>query len=135
MFYKFPMEPGEALSIFYYFYPLVDVILLYFVYRLFRSGKYDYVLFGLAFFMTNIFLTLHLVPLGRESLMADRYAYLPLIGVFFVLSMFVANLIGNARLAEYRVPIIATYVLYVILTYTKSIFGCVFKCMMAVFEK
>jgi len=121
MFYKFPMEPGEALPFFYYIYPLVDVVLLYFVYRLFRSGKYDYILFGLAFFIVNIFLTVHVVPLGRESLMADRYTYLSLIGVFFALSMYVANLIGKTGSAKHHFPILAACVVYIILTYTKAV--------------
>ena len=43
------------------------------------------VLFGLAFFFINIFLVLQLFTIGG-SVMADRYTYLPYIGLFFALA-------------------------------------------------
>jgi tetratricopeptide (TPR) repeat protein len=43
------------------------------------------VLFGLAFFFINIFLVLQLFTIGG-SIMADRYTYLPYIGLFFALA-------------------------------------------------
>jgi len=41
-------------------------------------------LFGLAFFLVNIALVLQLFPVG-EAIMADRYTYVPYIGLFFVI--------------------------------------------------
>jgi len=43
------------------------------------------VLFGIAFFFINIVLVLQLVTVGA-ALMADRYTYLPYIGLFFALT-------------------------------------------------
>ncbi|HYJ31658.1 MAG TPA: tetratricopeptide repeat protein [Candidatus Binatia bacterium] len=43
------------------------------------------VLFGLAFFLVNIALVLQFVTVGH-ALMADRYTYLPYVGLFFALS-------------------------------------------------
>ncbi len=39
--------------------------------------------FGLGFFLVNIFLLLQLLPVGK-AIMADRYAYIPSIGFFFL---------------------------------------------------
>src|SRR5438093_952740 len=43
------------------------------------------VLFGLGFFFINIFLVLQLFTIGG-SIMADRYTYLPYVGLFFALA-------------------------------------------------
>lgn len=43
------------------------------------------VVFGILFFLVNIVLVLHIVPFGI-SLIADRFTYLPYIGLFFALS-------------------------------------------------
>ena len=43
------------------------------------------VIFGIAFFFINIFLVLQLVTVGA-ALMADRYTYIPYIGLFFALA-------------------------------------------------
>jgi len=43
------------------------------------------VLFGLAFFFINILLVLQLFPVGG-AVMADRYTYLPYVGLFFAIS-------------------------------------------------
>jgi tetratricopeptide (TPR) repeat protein len=48
----------------------------------FRTSKV--VLFGIFFFLLNIVLVLQLLPVGR-AIMADRYAYIPSIGVFLLL--------------------------------------------------
>lgn len=121
MFYKFPMNPGEQLPILYYLYPLIDFVLIYFFYLLFRTKKYDYFIFGLAFFLINIFLTLHVIPLGRQSLMADRYVYLPIIGVYLPLCIFVIDHLSKATHKRSQYLIVAGILLYVVLTYVKSI--------------
>jgi hypothetical protein len=122
VFYKFPMEPGEPLPILYYLYPMVDLVLAYLAYLLFRSKKYDYVSFGLCFFLINIFLTLHIIPLGRQSLMADRYVYLPLIGVFFPISMYLLDVYKNLKTENNRYRFIGWFLLYILLVYSKSIY-------------
>lgn len=121
MFYKFPMNPGEPLPVLYNLYPIIDLVLIYFFYLLFWTKKYNYFIFGLAFFLINIFLTLHIVPLGRQSLMADRYVYLPIIGVYFPLCIFVIDQLSKAIYKRSQYLIVTGIILYVGLTYVKSI--------------
>jgi len=59
------------------------VILVPLAVFLFRRNRA--VLFGLAFFFINIVLVLQFFTVGR-ALMADRYTYLPYIGLFFALT-------------------------------------------------
>jgi protein O-mannosyl-transferase len=80
----YPMpDPKAGLGVEYYVSTaalLVGLALVAFLARRNRD-----VLFGIAFFLINIVLVLQLVPFGI-SLIADRFTYLPYIGVFFALS-------------------------------------------------
>ena len=49
-----------------------------------RARSNHLLLFGLLFFVVNIALVLQLFPVG-EAIMADRYTYVPYIGLFFVI--------------------------------------------------
>ncbi|UCS92433.1 hypothetical protein KZP23_17275 [Echinicola marina] len=89
--YSFPMEPGSPLPLKYYFYPLFIVSFFYFIFTLVKKDKQInlYILFGLMFFIINIFLTLHIVPMARGVFMADRYVYVGSIGLFFIFSQLI----------------------------------------------
>jgi len=65
------------------------MILLFLFAVVFLSRKYSKkVIFGSAFFIITILPVLKIVPAG-EVFVADRYMYLPSIGIFFILAVFV----------------------------------------------
>lgn len=53
------------------------------------------ILFWLLFFLINIGLTLHLIPMGRFVIMADRYMYLPCIAVSNILIMYIGRILDR----------------------------------------
>lgn len=61
---------------------------------LFRK-RYPQVLFGLLFFWITLIPVLHLLP--TNPIVADRYAYLPSYGVFFLLAVSLTAVRGNMR--------------------------------------
>ncbi len=81
--YPYPTEEGASLGPEYYAAFAALVILLPTVVYLCRRNRA--VLFGLAFFFINIVLVLQLFSVG-QAVMADRYTYLPYIGLFFALA-------------------------------------------------
>jgi tetratricopeptide (TPR) repeat protein len=56
-------------------------------YKGYKSGK-KIIWFGLLFFIANLLLVLQLLPFG-EVLTADRYMYLPILGLSWILASFV----------------------------------------------
>lgn len=88
----------------YYPYPILgnvgDVPFIYwlciipaiaFIILLFLSWKRSKPLFfGIGFFLLNIILLLQLLPVGR-AIMADRYAYIPSIGYFFLVGFYLTD--------------------------------------------
>lgn len=80
-FYPYPIKSGESLSIQLYIYPLLLLALMTFVFYSRRFTKK--IVFGLGFFTITIFLVLQLLPVGN-AVMADRYSYIPYIGIFYL---------------------------------------------------
>ncbi len=81
--YPYPTVEGAPLGAQYYVAFAAVVVLLPLVVFLFRRNRA--VLFGLAFFFINIVLVLQFFSVG-QAVMADRYTYLPYIGLFFALA-------------------------------------------------
>ena len=55
--------------------------------------------FGVLFFLITISIVLKLVPVG-DTIVAERYTYIPYIGLFFVLGSFVHRLSQNQKLKQ-----------------------------------
>ncbi len=79
--YPYPMEIGHTLPVLYYLSLLFVIIILFFVGFSYRWGK-D-ILFGFLFFIITIILVLQFLPVG-SAIMADRYTYIPYIGLFII---------------------------------------------------
>ncbi len=79
-FYPFPAV-NNALPVAYFFSLLFGFAL--FAAFIFTYRKYKLIAFGILFYLVNLLLVLQFMPVG-SAVIADRYAYLPLIGVFLV---------------------------------------------------
>ncbi|MES2762561.1 MAG: tetratricopeptide repeat protein [Bacteroidota bacterium] len=76
--YPYPQNKTLSLIVGY----VIIVLFVFGCYKLYRS-KYKMILYGLLFFMANLLLVLQFVPFG-EVLTADRYMYLPIIGLSII---------------------------------------------------
>lgn len=83
-FYPYPVNKGEVfIPIQYYAYLLSFLgLAAYLIYSQRFSKK---IIFGVGFFTINVLLVLQLLPVGR-AIMADRYIYMPSIGIFYLAS-------------------------------------------------
>lgn len=80
-YYPYPIRPGEAMPASHYLYVLLFVAgVAAVVYSLRHTRK---IAFGLGFFLLTVALVLQLLPVG-EAMMADRYSYLPSVGLFYL---------------------------------------------------
>ena len=79
--YPYPKELGGTLPAEYYVSIVFIGLLLYFVWYSRKWGK-D-IVFGFLFFIITIILVLQIVSIGNAT-MADRYTYVPFIGLFFM---------------------------------------------------
>ncbi|MBI9064495.1 MAG: hypothetical protein JEZ14_21090, partial [Marinilabiliaceae bacterium] len=81
--YFFPMEIGQKLPLFLWIYPVLILLVLWYIWEMFKS-KNRLVLFGILFLGVNLLMVLHFIPVPRNSIIADRYMYLPIIGIALV---------------------------------------------------
>jgi tetratricopeptide (TPR) repeat protein len=82
--YPYPLRgAGGALPLLYYLAPLGVGALVAGVYLSLRRGR-D-VAFGALFFLANLVMVLQLIPVG-SAVIADRYTYLPYVGLGFILA-------------------------------------------------
>lgn len=79
-FYPFPAL-NEPLSAEYYIGPVFTIGLVLVSYLTWK--KYRFVAFGIGFYIINLLLVLQVFSVG-SAVMAERYTYVPYIGLFFI---------------------------------------------------
>jgi len=84
-------------------------IVAFAVFGLFSKNKnFNTVGFGLLFYAITIALVLQFLPVGR-AIMADRYAYIPSIGLFFILGYFANKIFESKGKSGISIFVIAVY--------------------------
>lgn len=92
--YPFPFQPGEKIPNILYAYPFAIVLGVFLIRKYFKNKVF---LFGCAFFLIHILVALHILDLSRFSITADRYAYLSLIGVTYLIAFTVYKYSGQTN--------------------------------------
>ncbi|SDT52139.1 hypothetical protein SAMN05216490_3858 [Mucilaginibacter mallensis] len=89
-YYPFPVAPEKHVPIWLYIFPVLIVILVCFLFFLIIKKK-RLVVFCITFFVLNLILMLHIIPLARFGMMADRYIYISIVGYFMLLGSFLSK--------------------------------------------
>ncbi len=110
--YPFPMNPGEKLPVRFWVYPIFFLLIpIYFIIWI-KDPKNKLIVFGSVFFLVNLFLMLHIIPMSRKVVMADRYVYVACIGYFLILSDFFVKWILQDKRCKLKIAVAIFYILY-----------------------
>ncbi len=103
--HPYPFEMGGALP--WRFYASI-LVMLGFLAALFFAWKKDKkeIAFGLGFFFFTILPVLQFLTVG-EAIIAERYTYLPYIGLLFMLGYFIDKAFTVSSLNKFKLPLIA----------------------------
>ncbi|MCC5907887.1 MAG: hypothetical protein JJU13_16865 [Balneolaceae bacterium] len=112
-FYFFPMDPGDPVPLRLWFYPMATAFFLWVLVE-FRGKLNSVLAIGGLFFLINIAMALHIIPVPREAIIADRYVYLSSIG-FFMLLIYLGTLWLVTNKGALRNLILAGCGLYLII--------------------
>jgi lipoprotein NlpI len=82
--YEYPVDQFGKPPLYIYLSPLIIPLLLFILIKTWKNRKY--VTFGVLFFLFTIFPVLQFLPVG-QAIVAERYAYIPYIGLFIILGM------------------------------------------------
>lgn len=118
-FYPYPIHVGENIPATYYVYFIVSLLFIVgLVVAVRKQDKYNSLrelIFGLLLFIINIVLTLQIVSTGREVIVADRYVYIPSIGLFLILAVSLYHLYLSSQAGKtIRIACTGILVAYVI---------------------
>lgn len=104
--YPFPMQPSEALPVWLLTYPLILTVAVLAFWRIFR---YRVVTTGFSFFLIHLLPVLHIIPIGRSAIVADRYIYLASVGLSFIAVYYLVNHYQKqtASIRQYILPVVA----------------------------
>ena len=80
--YVYPELTNNNLPSEYYLSPVILLLFLYFIYR---NRQNKIIVFGALLFAATIIINIQIIP-SRLFIVADRYAYFPYIGLFIILS-------------------------------------------------
>jgi protein O-mannosyl-transferase len=81
-YYPFPPKINNLLPFYYYVSPVVMSLIIWLLSRLFKNKRI--VVFGVGFFAVTIFFNLPFFGVGH-AIIADRFSYLPFIGLNIIL--------------------------------------------------
>jgi len=110
VFYPFPAM-NVKLPVEYYIAPVFFIGLAFvFFYSLKRNRIIS---FGILFYLVNLLLVLQFLPVG-SAVIAHRYAYIPYIGLFFVVGWIIDRLTKNNATKAWRVVFPVTLLLCVL---------------------
>jgi protein O-mannosyl-transferase len=94
--YAYPVKNGELLPLYYYLAPPLIIALAFAVSRL-KVLRRE-MIFGLLFFLVNVLVTQ--AVLLEDGFMANRYGYIPCLGLWFILAAWVERLSSGTALAR-----------------------------------
>ena len=98
----------EGLPAYFYLFLLPVLGTIYLFIKNLQKNKA--LAFGIAFYAVNIFLLLQLIPVG-SAIMADRYAYIPSIGIFIIFAYYIEKFY---KMPKYKMLVRLTSSIYLI---------------------
>lgn len=114
-FYPFP-PLNEPLSIAYYIGPVFTLLLLLITY--FTWKKYRFVAFGIGFYIVNLLLVLQVFSVG-SAVIAERYTYVPYIGLFFIAGHLI-SMVAKGRLIKAYMIILPVAIIFSVLSFLQA---------------
>ena len=92
--YPFPMIIGEPLPTWMLLYPAMFFIVIATLSKYLKRMPLS---IGLSFFLIHIAVALHIIPLSRFAVIADRYVYLASIGITFIIAWYVVRFLATKK--------------------------------------
>ena len=81
--YVYPPKIDDLLPALFYIAPVIIATMVYWVYKNIKTRSYA--AFGILLFFAILSVSLQILP-SRQVIVADRYSYLPNIGLFFIIA-------------------------------------------------
>ncbi|MCX7995568.1 MAG: tetratricopeptide repeat protein [candidate division WOR-3 bacterium] len=122
-FYPYPESFEKSLPLIFIISPFIVAVIVYLVVL---TGKYTQrVIFGALFFLITLLPVSQIVPLIAPAIAADRYTYIPSLGLFFIFGIFV-NWMYNEKLKDsitlrriFSFVLVLIFLIYGLISYSR----------------
>lgn len=119
-FYPYPgLDENKNLPFVYSIMPFIALIIIalpfWILYKSNNREKLRVYVFGMVFFILMVALVLQFISVGTVIL-ADRYSYLPYIGAFFILAMFLNNWLEKKQTRAMALIVAAAFSVFFMIT-------------------
>lgn len=108
--YIFPNSIGQEVPKRFWMYPLLLLIILFSFLDLWKKR---WIFFGIAFFIIHLGVALHIIPISRFAIVADRYAYMASIGIFFLIAFFIDKGLDHIKYKNLTISLAFLYILFI----------------------
>ncbi|HRZ86810.1 MAG TPA: tetratricopeptide repeat protein [bacterium] len=116
--YPYPEDIYQRMPLLFLLSPLIAGTL--FGLAAYSLRKTRVAAFGLLFYLVTVAPVLQFFPAGGEAVPADRYTYIPLLGLFYVIGAGIAGIASRAATRRFIVPsVIAVFLILAALTYRR----------------
>lgn len=107
--YPFPSQIGEPIPTRFMIYPFVILIIVVCFWTTFKRRIY---FFATLFFTIHIVIVLHIIPIARFTIVADRYVYVSSIAVFAMLGYYFDRSFKSSHAGTIAKVICCLYIVY-----------------------
>jgi hypothetical protein len=107
--YTFPNQIGFQVPWRFWIYPPLLLIIFSTLRDLLKNR---WILFAVVFFILHLAVVLHVIPISRFSIVADRYAYIASIAVFFLIAYYFDKAIRSLKYKNTAIALLIVYITY-----------------------
>ena len=92
--YEYPLNPDGSAPFYIYLFPLLLLAIAFVIWKTWNKNRF--IPFGLLFFLFTILPVLQFFPVG-EAIVAERYSYIPFIGLFIIIALGFDRLLQKSK--------------------------------------
>jgi len=85
--HSYPLKFNDYLPVIYYISPIFIILIIIFSFLIIKKLYFlkKEIIFGILFFLITISIVLHVVAFGGSVVVAERYTYIPYLGLFIII--------------------------------------------------
>ena len=106
--YYYPLSPTELTPLWLFFYPLLITTIIYSFRNIFKK---PIIVIGTAIFLIHLILVLHIIPIDRQHIIADRYMYLSIIGIALPFAYYGITFYHQLNSKKFKYALISLFLL------------------------
>lgn len=116
-YHGFPATTDQLLPVYYYLSPLLVIVLCFVIYKIKKFRKE--LVSGFLFYSVTILPVVHLVSYGTNIYLAERYAYIPILGFIFIIISIYTKLNSPVK-RNFGIIILSSILIFSVITFRQN---------------